>query len=415
MTPPGDRSIRNVPVSGSGHRRTANPRFRGDIPLPRKKRRRFVWWAFGILVACIAAGLLLSTLFEGATVTLTPKMVPITPPANLTAMPGAQPGNLGYQTASLVQSATTTAAANGVQRVSTVASGIIVINNLYSTANQTLATNTRFEAPDGKIYRIRSEMTVPGAKKNADGSLKASPVLATVYADAPGESYNRTNPTTFTIPGFKGSPQYTKITAQLQGAISGGFVGDKPAIAAADMKKAQDALKAQLEAGLANAIQAAVPREFMPVQGSAVTTYSDIALTPGEGTSVTLSQTARTTLAMVHAGDLAAILAKLLVQGYAGEAVQFKSPNPLVLQVASSTAKAPTGPLTMLLQGNPTLVWQFDHSAVKESLIGKNKAIFQTVIEAYAPAIESAEASIRPFWKARFPSDPEKLNVVIKQ
>jgi hypothetical protein len=118
---------------------------------------------------------------------------------------------------------------------------------------------------------------------------------------------------------------------------------------------------------------------------------------------------------MVKSADLASMLAKLLVQGYSGEAVDFKSPNPLVLQMASSTGASVTGPLTMLLQGNPTLVWQFDKEALKQSLLGKNKALFQSIIESYSPAIDSARASIRPFWKARFPSDPAKLNVVISQ
>jgi hypothetical protein len=402
---PRDRSIRNVPVSGGSHRRTQNPRFRGDIPLPKKKKRGgFVWWALGILVACVVAGLLLSTLFEGATVTLTPKMASITPPANLTAMPGAPAGSLGYQTVSLSQSATTTAPANGVEHVSKPASGVVIISNT-STSVQKIKTRARLAAPDGKIYLTNSALTIP-AKGN---------VTATITAEAPGEAYNKSAVATFTLPGLKGDPLYTKITGHLQGALTGGFVGDKPAIAAADMKKAQDTLKTQLDSRLANAVLAGVPKEFMPVQGSAITTYSDLALSPAGSSTVTLSQSGRTTLAMVSSGDLASMLAKLLVQGYAGEAVKFKNPNPLVLQIAPTTAKTPTGPLTMLLQGNPTLVWQFDQNAVKEDLLGKNKAVFQTIIETFSPAIDSAEASIRPFWKARFPSDPDKLIVIVKE
>ena len=416
MTPP-DRSIRNIPVSSNGHRRTAPPeRFRDDIPLPkrRKRSRRFLWWVLGAVVVCVAAGLLLSTVFEGATVTITPKTQTITPPANITALPDAPDGSLGYQTVSLSQSATTTATASGTTAVSTKASGVITIYNSYSTATQALVANTRFEAPDNKIYRIHSAVTVPGAKKNADGSLAPGTVTATVYADVAGADYNRTSPTTFTIPGFQGDPRYSKFSAQSQGPISGGFVGNQPTVSTTDMQNAQLTLQKQLDSSLRASVGTEVPNGFLPVQGSLNVTYSDIAVTQGTGTTVSLSETANASMAMVNSSDLASILATLLVTGYAGEPVQFASPNPLILQLATTTA-GNTGPLSLLLQGTPTLVWQFDQNALKQALLGKDKSAFQSVIETFSPAIEKAQASIRPFWKGTFPTDASKLQIHIQQ
>jgi hypothetical protein len=408
------RSIRSVPVSSGGHRRTP-PRFRGDIPLPKRRRGGFLWWIIGIVVVCITAGLLLSTLFEGATVTLTPKTAAITPPANLTALPSAPAGSLGYQIVTVSQSATTSVQANGTQHVSKAATGTVVLYNTYNTSTRKFIAGTKLVAPDGTSYHVNSAITVPAAKKNADGTLKAGTVIATITADAAGASYNRSSQTTFTFPSLKGTAPYTKFYAQSQGPIDGGFVGDKPTIAATDMQIAQAALKTELDTDLKRAADAAVPPDYLPVQGSLAAAYDDALATQTSSSTAALSQTVHATLAIVKSADLASMLAKLLVQGYSGESVGFKSPNPLVLQVASSTGQSITGPLTMLLQGNPTLVWQFDQEALKQSLLGKNKALFQSIIETYSPAIDSARASIRPFWKARFPSDPAKLTVITSQ
>ncbi len=414
---PRDRSIRDIPVSSGGHRRNAPPeRFEEDIPLPRRPRksRRFLWIILGIIVVCTIAGLLLATLFEGATITITPKMQSITPPANIVALPNAGGGNLGYQTIALSQSATTTVNATGTSHVSKAASGVITISNTFSTAPQGLVTNTRFAASDGKIYRIHTAITIPGAKKNADGTLTAGTITTTVYADVAGPDYNRPNASAFTIPGFQGGTKYTKITAQAAaGAIQGGFVGDQPSISDADMKSAQASLQKTLDASLRGAVGTQIPTGFMPVQGSLVVDYSDIIQSKGEGTVVNLSQTARASMAMVSAPSLASILAKLLVTGYGGEPVDFASPNPLILQVSTTTGNVNTGPLNLTLQGNPTLVWQFDKKVLTSALLGKDKGTFEEVISTFAPAIEKAKASIRPFWKQTFPAEESKLGIVI--
>lgn len=417
MNPRGDRSIRDIPVSSGNHRRTApQNRFEGDIPLPnrRKGSKRFLWITLGVAIACAVAGLLLATLFEGATVTVVPKMQSITPPANIVALPNAQGDSLAYQTIALAQSATTTVNASGTTQVSKSASGVITISNTYSTAAQALVTNTRFMAADGKIYRIHSAITVPGAKKAANGTLSPGTITATVYADAPGAEYNRPDPTTFTIPGFKGDAKYTKITAQAAAnAITGGFVGTQPSISASDMQSAQLALQKTLDGSLRSAVGNQVPAGFLPVQGSLSINYSDISQSSGGGTSATLSQTAHASMAMVSSKSLASTLAKLLVSGYAGESVDFASPNPLILQVATTTGNVNTGPLNILMQGNPTIVWQFDKGALATALLGKDKNSFQSIVATFSPAVEKARASIRPFWKGTFPTQSSKLDIVI--
>lgn len=411
---PHDRSIRNIPVSSGSHRRS--PERSGGVHVPHRKKasRAVLWIGLGLVAVCAVAGLLLATLFEGATVTIVPKMQQITPPSNLTALPNASTGALSYQTVALANSATTTATASGTEHISKPASGVIVISNSFSSATQQLVTKTRFEATDGKIYRIQTGVTIPGSKKATDGSTIPGTVTALIYADVPGPTYNHAGQMSFTIPGFKSDPRYTKITAKSQGDITGGFVGEQPAISKTDLETAQATLKKTLDASLKDTVTAQVPDGFLPIQGSLQVTYSDIRTTQVDSKTVQLTQSANASMAMVQETNLASMLAKLLVQGYAGEPVGFTSPNPLVLQLATSSASK-TGPLTLLLQGTPTLVWRFDQAGLKDKLLGTGKTGFQAIIDAYAPAVDKAQASIRPFWKGTFPTDPQKLDIVVQE
>lgn len=99
------------------------------------------------------------------------KTEPVTPPSSLLAVANAPTGTLGYQTMSVTQSASTSAAASGSKDVSKPATGVVTVYNAHSTASQQLIANTRFEASDGKIYRIRDQITVPGGVKNQTAPL----------------------------------------------------------------------------------------------------------------------------------------------------------------------------------------------------------------------------------------------------
>lgn len=422
MNPPPspDRSIRNIPVPAN-HRRMAmppgaspgeeEPAGTGGRPTPPRRSRRslFIWSAVIVVIACAVVGLLVSTLFTGATITVTPHSESVTPPATMLAMLNAPAGTLQYQIITMSQQGTTSVAANGTEQVSRQASGVITIYNAYSAAAQKLIANTRFQAPDGKIYRIHQAVTVPGETGGTPGS-----VSVTAYADQPGADYNR-GATQFTIPGFVGDPRYTKMSAQTAG-MTGGLVGTEPSVAPADLASAQ----AKLEQGLADSLQGAtgkIPQGFVVIPGTLHVTYSGVTKAPGQDNSTAvISEVAQGSADAVSLSDLAANIAKQTVQGYGGEAVNFADPSQITIALASSTKPA-GGALTLALSGSPTLVWQFDPNALKQALLGKSKSQFETILQSFSPAIQCStdapcKASIRPFWTSTFPSNPDKINVV---
>jgi len=420
---PADRSIRNIPLPAHHRRPQTSDVYEEDFtnepPRARRPRRRgrgwFFWSIVVVVLVCAIGGVLLSTLFVHVTVNVALRHQQVQVPPTLQASLNPAAGALGYSVLTTSRTASTSVKASGSQQVSKSASGIITIYNNYSGAPQQLVANTRFEAPNGNIYRIHAGVTIPGATQQ-NGTLTPGSVSATAYADKPGADYNISTATQFTIPGFKGDPKYDKFYAQ-SSAITGGFVGTQPAVAQADLTAAQTALKNGLDSSLQNTGASGIPADFTVIPGTLQVSYADVAETPQSDGTVTLAQTASATLDVVRTNDLAAAIARAQVQNYNGEAVGFADPS--ALKVSLATSSASQGPITLAFSGTPTLVLQFDPDTLKQALLGKPKSQFETIIDSFAPAIDcSAQApctaSMRPFWKTTFPTDPAKITVSAK-
>ena len=332
------------------------------------------------------------------------------------AQVNAPVGVLPYQVVSASRTASTTVKASGSSQVSKSASGTITIYNDYGTSPQALVATTRFAAQNGNIYRIKTGVTVPGATKAADGTLTPGTVSATVYADAPGATYNL-GQTQFTIPGFKGDPRYIKFYAQTSG-ITGGFVGAQATVAPADLTAAQTALEQGLKGALQQAASTEIPKQYLLIAGTFAVTFGDITQTPIDANTVALSETAAANGDTVRTSDLAAAIAKQVVTGYNGEAVDFADTSAITVGLQGSSTPS-QGSLTLSLSGSPTLVWQFDPNALKAALVGKSKSAFEQIVGSFAPAITCSQATpcsaaIRPFWSSTFPTDVNKITVVTK-
>jgi hypothetical protein len=358
---------------------------------------------------CAVAGFLLSTFFAGASVVVFERRENVQGPITLTAALNPLTGSLGYGIMSGTRSATTTVPATGTKQVSRAASGVITIYNNFSTDTQRLIARTRFEAPNGNIYRIQESVDVPGATKKSDGTQTPGSITITVYADAPGASYNSTGKTRYTLPALKGDPRYDTMYAEGE-AMSGGLVGPEPAVAEEDLARAQTSLQQGLAQAAQTALASQIPAGYLAVPGSLNIVYSDIAQTAGQNSTAILSQTATMQAAIVKIDDLANAVAEQKVEGYQGEAVTFVDPVQVIIS-AEDSPEVETD-IILNLSGSLALMWRYDGGALKTALLGKDKTEFEGIIKSFAPAISRAEAKIRPFWDGSFPEDPEKIEVI---
>lgn len=116
------------------------------------------------------------------------------------------------------------------------ARGKIIIYNAFNTSPQILVPNTRFESPDGLIFRLDNRVTVPGGTiKNGD--LSKSSIEVTVTAEENGEAYN-IDKVRFTIPGFKGTERFDGFYAESVEKFAGGSSGESVVVSEADIQNA---------------------------------------------------------------------------------------------------------------------------------------------------------------------------------
>lgn len=170
---------------------------------------------------------------------------------------------------SLTKNFTASFAATGKKMVEQKAGGKITIYNAYSSEPQKLVATTRFEAPDGKIFRLIKEIIVPGAKI-VEGEKVPSSIEAAVIADQAGPKYNIEPVSHFSIPGFKDNPaKYKGFYAESKEAMKGGFIGEVAYPTDADIKKAKEEAIGQLKDSIKSFLLAQqIPSEFKVIEGA---------------------------------------------------------------------------------------------------------------------------------------------------
>ncbi len=386
--------------------------YNNDIPT-HKESRLGLWISLALFIVALGFGL--SALFVSAAVTITPKtqVLPINVP--LTASKDRPSGEFGYQVVSISAATEKAVAAGAVQKVDKKATGTIIIYNNTSEATQKLIANTRFESPDGKVFRIASAVTIPG-RKTEGGKVVPGSVEATVTADQAGDTYNL-GLSDFTVPGLKGDPRYTTIYARSKSPMTGGFSGNMKVVEAALEQATQKELEASLKAKLKSDITSQIPVDFVLFDGAISYQIESISQKAGPDDSQAILELKGTAHALIFDK---ALLSKAAIDAL-GDSVNALGQNLLInnlqslsfiLTGNSQISQTATTPVTFTLTGDAQVEWLYDESLLKNDLLGIKKSDLSSVLQAKYPSIESARVKVYPLWKRSFPIDPNKVTIV---
>jgi hypothetical protein len=296
-------------------------------------------------------------------------------------------------------------AAAGEEKVDKAASGTIIIYNNYNASTQRLVKNTRFETPEGLIYRITDSVTVPGKKGTVPGSVEA-----TVVAEATGDKYN-VGLKDFTIPGFKNDPRYTTFYARSKTPLAGGFTGTVKVVADADRLKAQNDIKAAATAELLKKADAEKPADSV-FFGNAYTV--DCSPLPQETVSekeAMIKMDCSLSAALFDMQKLASFVAKKYITGYANEAIVIRNVADLAFTPKAGFAPGSSTSISFTLTGKSRLEWTYDEAALKAALAGKKRSEVPSVLQAY-PMIQKADISVRPAWRRSLPTEAKDISIV---
>ncbi len=360
--------------------------------------------AFIIAILLLVVGVALYTyVFDSATITVVPKYKDISSIGKVIifSKDGIDSNGVPYTLQTTSISKTKTLALSETRKVEAKASGKITIFNNYDSAPQKLIKNTRFESAKGKIYRINQSIDIPGKKGNTPGSLDV-----TVYADSNGAEYNIAN-TTFTIPGFKGTPREAAFYAKSKSAITGGSSGSASTVSLADLNAAKDSLAVELSKDLQTQILTLKKDGTIPMYSASEITYEDNENEVLSGATGVYKITGTGNVMMANGPKLAEAIAKNLGD-YDGAPVRLTYTDTLSFTRKQSDHIVGTSTIPILIEGKPRVVWESDSDAIKEMVKNKNRDEFKPLMRTIN-SIETAERSFSPMWLTHFPSDLSKI------
>ncbi len=376
---------------------------------------RFFLWLISA-VAILVLTFILASFFSGATVNVVPTSQSISVNLDLIAKIKPLPTELGFTPLSVVKDKDMTVTADSEQKMETKATGKIIVYNNYSVGVQRLVKNTRFETPDGLIYRITESVTVPG-RHTVSNQIVPGSIEVAVVADMVGSEYN-IGLTDFTIPGFKSdSNRFASFYARSKTPMTGGKIGVEKVISPDKAQEIKKQLQKELTEAILAEIRSGVPEDSVFYESGYNITFETIPSgSKKDSNEVTVRERARATAFVFKKDDLAKFIAQgtlksfdsspLTIQG--AEQVDFVLKSPL------SFDSAVAGPIRFGLKGNVTLIWKVDEAKLQSDLAGISKKMLTEIIGKYS-SIKSAEAVVRPIWKGTFPKDISKIKVVISK
>jgi hypothetical protein len=299
--------------------------------------------------------------------------------------------------------------ASGEAHAEVAASGMITIYNTFSDMPQRLIKNTRFESPDGLIYRIRESIEVPG-KRVVAGRTIPGELTVEVFADEPGDTYN-IDPARFTIPGLKGDTRFEAIYAESTNPITGGFVGMRKSVDPQAQKSAEDAIVQQLTDELTRQARLEKPPGYVFFDSAIQTS----AIAPPQETQedgVLLTEEVTLKAAIFNVDRLSAFIARNTLADFDNNPIVVSNLDSLTFTLEPDM-QIDGESITFSLAGQPRIVWTFDETRLRNDLAGTSKSVevFNAILSSY-PGIESGRAYIRPFWQQSFPDDPSRISIV---
>ncbi|MBS3903566.1 MAG: hypothetical protein KGZ30_04325 [Anaplasmataceae bacterium] len=298
--------------------------------------------------------------------------------------------------------------ASGRERVAKKAKAKVTIYNAYNSKPQILVATTRFQTPDGKIFRLDSQVTVPGAKIE-DGKIVPAGIEASVTADEAGEAYNIGPVSKLTIPGFKGTDRYEGFYASLDVKAEGGMVGEAPVSTETDIKNAEEKTREALLAAVSGSLARRLPEEYKTLEGATKTEVTKLSVNTDTDASGNFSVfgEAQQSVLVFREKDLLYL---------AGEKLQATAKQKEVQEpqfdYTNIQASFDDGKLTFNVVIKGVLVSPFASGEFEDKLAGQSIDTLKREL-ASVSGVSEAKFFIYPPWIWNVPGNPDRIDVEV--
>jgi len=301
-------------------------------------------------------------------------------------------------------------AATGKKNVQQKAEGKIAIYNSYSSDAQALVTGTRFTSPDGKIFRLKDKVTVPGAQV-VNGKISPSSIAVDVIADKAGAEYNIGPASKFTIPGFQGTPKYEGFYGSSKEAMKGGFIGEAAYPTDDDIKKGKANAEKQLKDYTDSALSLQIPQDFKFLDGSRQFSISKETVnsqTDEKGNFSIFVEGKSSSIGFKEA-DLKDLIEKI-AQGSTGDNL-LKIKN-YTFEYGAPRPDFNQGKISFAIDFKGVFEEPINVDDFKQKVTGKNEQELKSLVSSYVN-IQKFTVSFWPFWVKTVPKNIDKILIEI--
>lgn len=409
-----ERSIRNIRPSAARMRYPSRePVEQRHYAPPRRRGRAIGVWVAAIIALLVLGVLAFLILFPSTSVTVVPRtqVVSFDASSPFTAYPeaSAEPGTIPYTVLSQTFEDSAVVAASGTEEAEEQARGTITVFNAHSEDDVPLIKNTRFQTPEGLIYRIAESIEIPGKTGTTPGSITVE-----AFADQAGAEYNVGPVSKFTVPGLRTSDMYEGIYAESKAAFSGGFSGTRPAVTDAVLEAAQAEVRGRLQEK-AQQLAATAPEGSIAFPGLLAIRFETLpAVEEGSG-SVRITERATVSVPVFKEDRLAQSIGQAVSASAEGQSVTIRFSDTLTAAAVEEIAAADVGvePVVFTLGGRGQLVWTLSSEELATALAGREEGAFETIIQGF-PSVAEARARLMPFWRSSFP-EAESIEIIVEE
>ncbi len=294
------------------------------------------------------------------------------------------------------------------------AEGIIRVYNNYSSADQPLLPNTRFVSESGKLFRSVQREVIPG-RRYQQGKIEPGFKDIKVVAAEPGEEYN-IGPSTFSIPGFKGSPKYTYFYAKSFSPMTGGFKGNVPQVTDQDIKRAEELLSNEIKQKNVDFLRKAMPETYLLPQNAIfqkITKKESSVKAGEEGESFDLLLEVSSFAIGVNKKDLNSFIESFIISNIEPDKTFEKSSlevESLIDQSFSSNEEELKEPdtVTLKLRIKAKIYHKIDLKEIKKAVSGKTKK----EVEVFLSDISYIDKVSIKYWQVLRKKLPENINKI---
>ncbi len=370
---------------------------------------RGIWWiaALAIIILVFA----LTFVFAGASVYVTPRQGSVELSGPIVAEKESRTG-LSYEMVSNELSKSGTTDASEKKYVERKATGTVRLYNNNSTAPQKLLIDTRLESPNGYIYKTKTAVVIPG-QRTEKGKLVPGSVDVAIYADEAGDVYNLPEKDTdMKIIGFRGGPKYEKVYGKTTTPVEGGFKGDSYDISEEELNTLTDSLQAELRTELVEKARSELPADFIMYDRAVKITFAKPDITGGEAGKAEVKVTGKIDAYIFKEEDLTRALVEKVIAKSEENSVFIPNIRDLNIELDEAEAGSEEdSDIKITIDDKVDVVWDINDEALKDALVGTRKRDFESKMLEFKN-IESAELSLKPFWRTTFPDKPGAIKII---